>query len=221
MNYVSYLRVSTQRQGDSGLGLQAQRNAISNYLGENDILLSEFVEVESGKKNDRPELNRAIVEAKKNRATLLISRLDRLSRNVSFIFKLKDSGVEFLALDLPQMTTLTLGLTSIIAQHEREIISERIKLALAEKKKQGCKLGSPQNLNEQARLKGLETIKSNAYHNQANKQSGQVALMYRKDGMTLMAIADKLNESGYRTRYGKQFHARTVKNLIERYSDQD
>ena len=219
MKYISYCRVSTDRQGQSGLGLEAQRKVIEDFISEDDHLLNEYIEIESGKQNNRPELHKAILEAKQTSSKLVIAKLDRLSRNVSFIFELRDSNVDFIALDVPGMNTITLGIMSVVAQHERELISQRIKQAFAEKKRRGERMGTPQNLTKEVRLKGLRVRQENAYNNQANLQSGQLSVMYRERGMTLQAIADRLNESGYRTRYGKLFQPRTVKNLIERYSD--
>jgi DNA invertase Pin-like site-specific DNA recombinase len=122
--FVAYFRVSTDRQGKSGLGLEAQRETVLNYLdGGRWTLIAEFTEIESGKRNDRPELEKALAACKKQRAKLVIAKLDRLSRNLAFIATLMDSGVEFIAVDNPHANKLTVHILAAVAQHEREIIS--------------------------------------------------------------------------------------------------
>jgi DNA invertase Pin-like site-specific DNA recombinase len=218
MKYIAYYRVSTKKQGNSGLGLQAQTEMVKRFLKPDDKLITEFTEVESGKVDERPELNKAIQSAKQNSAKLLIAKLDRLSRNASFIFQLKDTEVDFVAVDMPEMNTLTVGMMAVIAQHEREMISSRTKAALERKKAQGFKLGSPDNLTESARLKGLAVRKENALNNKANKQAAELAIMYRDRQLTFWEIASRLNDNGYTTRRGKQFSASTVKRLYDRYN---
>ena len=133
--YVAYYRVSTQRQGESGLGLDSQRETVRAFLhGNAQNLLAEFTEVESGKKDTRKELAKAIAKAKELGARLIIAKLDRLSRNASFIFQLRDSEVDFVCCDMPEANTLTIGIMAVMAQHEREVISTRTKEALKAKK---------------------------------------------------------------------------------------
>jgi DNA invertase Pin-like site-specific DNA recombinase len=142
--FVAYYRVSTDRQGQSGLGLEAQRNTVVDYLkGGAWDLVSEFTEVESGKKSDRPKLSMAIEACRKHRARLLIAKLDRLSRNLAFIAALMESGVEFVAADMPFANKLTIHILAAVAEHEREAISERTKAALAAAKARGTRLGNP------------------------------------------------------------------------------
>src|SRR5262245_14615761 len=132
-NFISYLRVSTERQGRSGLGLEAQRQAVEAYLNGGDWkLLDAFVEVESGKHSDRPELMKALRACKAKKARLVIARLDRLSRDVHFISGLMKSGIDFIACDFPQANKLTIHILAAVAEHEREMISARTKAALAE-----------------------------------------------------------------------------------------
>ena len=143
--WVSYLRVSTDRQGESGLGLEAQRKAVADYLnGGKWTLAAEFVEIESGKRSDnRPQLAAALAACKKQRAKLVVAKLDRLSRNMAFIATMMDSGVEFVAVDNPHATRLTLHILAAVAEHERMMISQRTKAALAAAKANGRKLGGP------------------------------------------------------------------------------
>ena len=135
MYYVAYYQVSARKQGDSELGLESQRSAVACFV--QGPILAEFTDVESGKNNQRVELARAIDKATKERATLVIAKLDRLSRNAVFIFALKDSGVDFQCVDIPDANTLTIGIFATLAQHERELINSRTRSALAAKKAQG------------------------------------------------------------------------------------
>ena len=142
--FVAYYRVSTDRQGQSGLGLEAQRKAVADYLnGGAWELVSEFTEIESGKKSDRPELTLAIEACRKHKARLVIAKLDRLSRNLAFIATLMELGVEFVAADMPFANKLTIHILAAVAEHEREAISERTKAALAAAKARGTRLGNP------------------------------------------------------------------------------
>jgi DNA invertase Pin-like site-specific DNA recombinase len=210
MQYVAYYRVSTQKQGKSGLGLEAQRRTLQSFLKPGDSLLAEFTEVESGKKADRIELQHAIDTAKQHRATLLIAKLDRLARNVGFIFALRDSGVEFQCCDIPEANTLTIGLFAVLAQHERELISKRTCDALQAKKAQGFKLGSPQGFVGDVQQQGPVTRRRQAQENLTNRQLAELVRLYRTQDHSYQVIAQKLNSSGYRTRQGQAFAAMTV-----------
>ena len=204
-NYVAYYRVSTKAQGQSGLGLEAQRAAVRRFAKAGEEILEEFTEVESGKRDGREQLRAAIALAKARQATLLIAKLDRLSRNAGFIFTLRDSGADFVCADMPEANTLTIGIFAVLAQHERELISSRTKAALQAKREQGFKLGSPQNLDVAARQKGLEVRQRNAASNKANRQASRLVRIYREQGYTFQQIADELNGEGYLTRHGKPF----------------
>src|SRR5215472_25849 len=127
--FISYLRVSTDRQGQSGLGIEAQRKAVTDYGGSWQ-LLREYIEVESGKRSDRPQLLAALAHAKATGGTIVIAKLDRLARNVAFISNLMESGVEFVAADMPMANRLTVHVLAAVAEHEREMISQRTKAAL-------------------------------------------------------------------------------------------
>jgi DNA invertase Pin-like site-specific DNA recombinase len=198
--FVAYFRVSTDRQGKSGLGLDAQREAVMNYLnGGRWSLIDEFTEVESGKRSDRPELEKALAACKKLKAKLVIAKLDRLSRNLVFIAALMESGVEFVAVDIPHANKLTIHILAAVAQHEREMISERTKAALAAAKKRGQRLGNP-SIAEAAKL-GRAALKANARRFAANVRPIIDEIM-REGATSHNAIAAKLNERNVRTARG-------------------
>src|ERR1700733_10217482 len=141
--FVSYVRVSTVRQGRSGLGLEAQREAVRQFIASRTgkLIAPEFVEVETGKRNDRPELQKALKRAKITSATLVVAKLDRLSRNAAFLMNLQDSGVPFVAADMPEANNMTVGFMALVAQNEPQAKSQRTKDALAAAKARGTILG--------------------------------------------------------------------------------
>ena len=198
--FIAYFRVSTDRQGKSGLGLEAQREAVMSYLnGGRWSLVDEFTEVESGKHSDRPELAKALAACKKRKAKLVIAKLDRLSRNLAFIAALMESGVEFVAVDMPHATKLTIHILAAVAEHEREMISERTKAALAAAKKRGQRLGNP-GIAEVAKL-GRAAASANARRFAANVRPIIEEIM--RAGVTSHnAIAAKLNERNVNTARG-------------------
>ena len=217
IDYIAYYRVSTQQQGRSGLGMEAQQQAVRSFLKDEHLLKAEFTEIESGKRDTRPQLTAAIAQAQQIGATLLIAKLDRLSRNAGFIFALRDSGVKFLAVDMPDANHLTVGILAVIADHERQAISDRTKAALSALKARGVQLGRPDNLTAAARAKATDVIRKNAYNHPQNKRAGAYALSMHQQGKSLSRIAQNLNEHGFTTRRGKQFHAMQVKRLIKCY----
>lgn len=221
--YIGYYRISTKHQlrtDNSSLGIESQRTSVNNFIGLSGKLIKEYMEIESGKNNNRPILEEAIREAEKTGATLLIAKLDRLSREVSFLFQLKDRisnrGIKIKSLDIPSMDTLNLGIFGTIAQHERETTSARTKTALAELKRKGIKLGTPKNLTKEARNKAHNSIKINARMDDRNRQAQALILNCKDKGMTYRQIAKYLNNLNFRTRYDKEFQATTVKRLFER-----
>ena len=216
--YVAYFRVSTQRQGASGLGLAAQRTSVNGYIYNRGEIRAEFTDVESGKKNNRPELLKAIVHCKQVGGVLLIAKLDRLTRNVAFIFTLRDSGVEFVCADMPEANTLTIGVMATMAQHEREVIGDRTRKALAEKKKAGFVLGKPENLTLEAVQKGLHVRQQNAREHENNRRAAALATSLRESNRSWSEVARMLNEYGFRTRRGKQFQAVQVQRIIALFS---
>lgn len=215
MKYVCYYRVSTKSQGKSGLGLGDQKMIVERFLRDDDEIINEHTEIESGKKSKRPKLLEAIKEAKIHKAKLLIAKLDRLSRNVAFVMTLRDSGVDFVACDLPDANTLNVGIMATFAQHEAERISERTKGALKQLKAQGVILGKPENLTLEAIKKGCNIRVENARTDKANVQAKELAILYRNMGMTYAEIAEKLNQSQYLTRRQKQFEGKAVYRLLE------
>ena len=215
--FVAYYRVSTQRQGASGLGLHAQISMVRSFVRDDQKIIKEYTEIESGKVNSRPQLTAAIDYALQHNGTLLIAKLDRLSRNAQFILNLRDSKVPFVAVDMPDANTLTIGLLAIIAQHEREQISERTKRALQAKKQRGYKLGNPDNLSDKARKKAEKIRTRNAIDHRANRQATELIRLYKETGHNYTQIANKLNEQGLRTRNNNDFLPATVRRLYLRY----
>ena len=217
--FISYLRVSTDKQGQSGLGIEAQRKAVDDYLnGGAWQLLREYVEIETGKRNDRPQLAAALAHAKATGATVVIAKWDRLARNVAFTAALLESGVEFVACDNPHATRFTIHILAAVAEHEAAMISVRTRAALAAAKARGQKLGNP---NGARALRGLGNAAGiAAVSASANRHAAQVLPVIgaiRDDGVTsLLGIAAELNRRGILTARGGQWYATTVRNLLER-----
>jgi len=226
MKIVTYLRVSTRQQGISGLGLDAQRFAIETYAQTRHAKVIEtFTEIESGKVNTRPELAKALHLAKVTGATLVIAKLDRLSRNAAFLLTLRDSGVRFIAADMPDANDLTVGIMALVAQQEREAISKRTKEALVAARSRGVRLGNP---NGAAALK--RAGRGNAASVQAIRHAADTHARNLKpvldalaaDGVvSLGAVAAALNERGMLTPRGAQWHKSSVRNLFERVAGLD
>ena len=214
MDYVLYLRVSTTRQGQSGLGVEGQRIIATNFLRADDRIVAEYIEVESGKKVQRPQLNAAIEEARAHNAVLLVAKLDRLARNVVFLGTLMESRVRFKAADMPEADEFTLHVLAAVAQKEATNISQNTKRALAALKARGVQLGNPQNLTDEAKAKGKEAVRRNAAEATANRQASRMIGLLRQQNMTLTAIAAELNSHGYKTRRGKLFTACAVQRLL-------
>ncbi|MGI4735051.1 MAG: recombinase family protein [Janthinobacterium lividum] len=214
MRYVAYYRVSTARQGQSGLGLEAQQAAVRGFLTPGAEMVATFTEIESGRKNSRPQLQAAITQARQVDAVLLVAKLDRLARNVAFLSALMESRVRFQAVDLPTADEFTLHILAAVAQKEATAISTRTREALKAKKSRGFELGTPTNLTAEARKKGSVAVQDNAKENVNNRQAAQLAELLRATGLSLREIAARLNQSGYRTRRGKVFFAMGVQRLL-------
>ena len=217
--FVSYLRVSTGKQGRNGLGIEAQRTAVLDYLnGGRWQLLEEVVEVESGKDSDRPELARALALCRLHGATLLVAKLDRLARNLHFLTGLMEAGVDFVACDLPQANKLTVHILAAVAQAEAEAISARTKAALAAAKARGVKLGNAgryltPTVQRKASKRGAEVR-----HNKAIARARDLAPIIdeiRKRGITtLRGIAGELNRRGFPTARGGEWPATQVMRVL-------
>ncbi len=211
-NFVGYFRVSTDRQGRSGLGLEAQREVVTRFIEGRGALLADYTEIESGGKNDRPALSNALDLCREQKATLLIARLDRLARSVAFISNLMDSGVEFVAVDMPEANRLTMHILAAVAEHEREAISIRTKAALQAAKARGVKLGNP-------RAADAAPLAHKAIEKQADRFAETLAPLIEKlrgQGMSLAAVAEELNDRNIQTARGRKWYPSTVSNILKR-----
>jgi DNA invertase Pin-like site-specific DNA recombinase len=233
--FVSYLRVSTDKQGERGLGIEGQRKAVEDYLNGGDWkLIAEYVEVESGKRNDRPKLHAALHHAKVTGARLLIAKLDRLSRDAHFLLGLQKAGVRFTACDMPDANELTIGILALVAQNEREAISRRTRDALAvvkatirHKGSWTSKAGNEiTRLGQKAGARYLAAAgKSNAAAVDAIRAGADrhardvlpvIEDIQTAGVTTLKGIAAELNARGILTARGGQWYATTVRNLLGR-----
>jgi DNA invertase Pin-like site-specific DNA recombinase len=213
--FVAYHRVSTAKQGRSGLGLEAQKAAVLAYLnGGNWKLLAEFTEVESGKDSDRPQLAAAMDHCKLTGATLVISKLDRLSRNVAFLSNLMETGVEFVACDNPHATKFTLHILSAVAQHEREAISTRTKEALMVAKARGQHLGGSRGAPAPSSRKGVEARQAKA--DAFAKRVYPTLAKLQQSGLGLNAMAAELTARGIKTSEGGTWRGTTVRRVLDR-----
>src|SRR6478736_3550005 len=222
--FVSYLRVSTDKQGRSGLGLEAQREGVARYLnGGRWQLVAEYVEVESGKRNSRPQLQAAISHAKATGAKLIIARLDRLARNLHFVSSLQERGVDFVAADMPDANRLTIHIIAAVAEAVGRTISENTKTALGAAKARGVKLGNP---NGARALKGKQVgnaeaiakLQANAAQRAADLQ-GIVADIKRSGITSVRGIAVELHTRGIRAPRGERWHPTAVARLLDRLEE--
>jgi DNA invertase Pin-like site-specific DNA recombinase len=224
---IAYYRVSTQKQGQSGLGMEAQQATVESFArSDGVVLLASYTEVESGKDNDRPQLKAALVHAKRSRATLVVAKLDRLSRNAAFLLTLIESKVPVLACDNPHANELTIGLLAVIAEHEARMISERTRAALQAAKARGVRLGSARVGHwagrEDARLDGAQkgsarsAIVRSELARKAHEELSPIVLALRQEGLTLEDVASRLNQSGWRTRLGKRWNPVLLCRLLQR-----
>jgi DNA invertase Pin-like site-specific DNA recombinase len=194
--------------------LEAQRETVERFAGSHGVI-GHYTEIESGKDNARPILAQAIEHAKRENATLLIAKLDRLSRDAAFVMTLKNTGVVFVCCDMPEANTLTIGIMAVMAQHEREMIAKRTREGLQAAKARGVVLGNPSHMTDKARAKSIETRKQAAAENESWQRARAFAKVARVQGMTFRQIAGELNTNGYTTRFGKPFAATTVKRLVD------
>lgn len=220
--YFGYVRVSTQQQGRSGLGLEAQHAAIRAYVRDHGgKLVDTLEEVESGAHNGRPKLAEALKSCGQLGCILVIAKLDRLSRNALFLLQLQESGLDFVCCDMPGANKLTIGIMALLAQQERELISDRTKDALAAAKARGVKLGYWSHRDAKDTLaghrgsaKGGEAVKAKA--DARAEGLADVVRGKRAEGLSFARIADYLNAKGYLTARRGRWHPTTVKNLLAR-----
>jgi DNA invertase Pin-like site-specific DNA recombinase len=217
--YVAYLRVSTDKQGRSGLGLEAQREAVQQFVSSRNgvIIAPEFIEVESGKVNARPQLQQAMTRCRMTGATLLVAKLDRLSRNAAFLLTLRDSGVQFVAADMPDANTLTITVMAGLAQHEREVISQRTKVALQAAKARGVKLGGHKaNAPDIRQFKAASVKAQQAIADERVELVADELRKLQQAGLSLHGIARQLNEQGIVAPRGGSWSATTVMRALRR-----
>ncbi len=214
--FVAYYRVSTAGQGRSGLGLEAQQRAIKEYVASvnGSLIAPPFKEIESGKRSDRPELAKALAHAKKNKARLLVAKLDRLARNVAFMSALMESGVDFVACDMPTANRFMVHILSAVAEYEAKMISDRTKAGLASRKARSLPLGTPANLK---RGNKVAAEKNRAEALAVAERMRPAIEAIRGDGATsVRAIAAALNAKGYTTDRGSDWHPTSVARLLAR-----
>ncbi|KXV25649.1 MULTISPECIES: recombinase family protein [Gluconobacter] len=213
--FISYFRVSTARQGASGLGIEAQQRAVAIHVAQTGGReLASFTEIESGKNNERPQLVEAMTRCRLTGAVLLIAKLDRLSRDAHFLLGLEKAGIDFIAADMPNANRLTVGIMALVAQQEREAISARTKAALAEAKARGQKLGGYRpgagkvdyRLSIEARQKAAEAFRASI---------GPMVAGLREEGMSLRQIAERMTEQGIKTSKGGTWTAATVSRILD------
>ena len=215
--FIAYYRVSTNKQGKSGLGIEAQQASVADYLATTSgELVNEFIEVQSGKDNQRPELAKALRKCRLTGATLVIAKLDRLSRNAAFLMNLQESAVNFICCDMPEANTLTVGLMACMAEYERKRISENTKAALKAAKARGVKLGNPRL--DEVRCTDITAAQTAriAKAKARNSEILDVINEIQSDAgeLSLRAISRRLNEAGYKTSRGKDWQATSVKRIL-------
>lgn len=206
--YVAYFRVSTEKQGKSGLGLAAQNSLVERFLSDGDEVIAEFVEVQSGKNDERVELWKAINHAKRNNAKLLIAKLDRFSRKVSFIASIMEQGIGLVVAEMPNATDFQLHIFAALAQEERRLISERTRNALAEAKKRGVQLGKNGKVLAERNRKAAD---------ERAEALRPIIMPMVEQGLSLSEIARRLNESGNCTVRGGRFHTEQVRLILQRF----
>lgn len=217
--FVTYYRVSTTKQGESGLGLESQRAAVSEYVARSGggQVLADFTDIESGANDNRPELLKALRKCRLTGATLLIAKLDRLSRNRRFLMELADSKLNFVAVDMPEANSLTVGILACMADYERQLISERTKAALRAAKERGTVLGNPNlqavrnNDTSAAKAAWIATTKAR----QTEVKEVCLELIAEHGNLNTRQLADHLNGAGYKTVMGKAWGVSQVWRIMK------
>ena len=216
MKFVVYYRVSTKKQGKSGLGLESQKAIVAHFINQHNIIET-HTDILSGKNTDRQGLRKAIKKCKEVNATLVVAKIDRLSRKTEDALNIyNDLDGRLYSCDIPNLDKFTLTIFMAIADRERELISIRTKQALAEIKKQGKSLGTIKNLTDKGRREAHRANKMKAKNNQNNMRASALIVEMRNKGMQLQQIADKLNSNGFKTSRGKSFHKTSVSRLYDR-----
>jgi DNA invertase Pin-like site-specific DNA recombinase len=216
--FVAYYRVSTDKQGRSGLGLEAQREAVEGYAqSTGGTILAEYQEIESGKDNERAQLHKALHHAKVTGARLLIAKLDRLSRDAAFLLTLQNQGTPFTAVDMPNANEMTVGVMALVAQDERQRISDRTKAGLRAAKARGTRLGNPNGAKALGTDNTAGTLAASQKAQGFAADLSPIVAGIRAEGTTSLAgIARELNQRGIQTARGGRWHASNVKNLLAR-----
>jgi DNA invertase Pin-like site-specific DNA recombinase len=217
-SFIAYYRVSTRRQGRSGLGIEAQVRAVAEYLsGAQGRLVAEFTESESGGRTDRPELARALAACRLHRGTLIVAKLDRLARNAAFLLSLRDAGADFVAADLPGMNRMTVGIMAVVAEEEARMISERTRLALAAAKRRGIILGTPANLSPTARKRGNRAsaeVRTATVQRRADDLAPLIRELRANGATSLRLLADGLDGLGIGSPRGGAWTATAVRRVL-------
>lgn len=212
-NFIAYYRVGTVQQGRSGLGLEAQQEAVRRFLARvGGNALEEFTEVESGRQNQRPALLAAIAACRKRKARLVIAKLDRLSRNAAFLLTLRDSNIDFVAADNPNADRLTVSILAVMAEHERDMISKRTREALAAKRARGEKLGNPHLADVRQKGAAQNRVAATAF---AANVRPLIEELKRQGHTSLRAIARELNRRVIPTARGGSWGPQTVSNVLK------
>lgn len=216
--FVAYYRVSTKKQGQSGLGLDAQRSSVLGFVKIPTLLMAEFCDIESGKHDQRPELMRAIAYAKLHNARLVIAKLDRLSRNMTFVSSLMDSHVSFVCADMPDANEFTIHIFAALAQQERKMISERTKRALDEKLLRigQWRKGANSFLQSDVSAKAAESNRNRAATNENNRKASELISALLEAKVSYVEMARRLNRAGFKTARGMAFQATQVMRLANR-----
>lgn len=218
---VAYYRVSTKKQGQSGLGLDAQRSSVLGFVKNQTLLVAEFCDVESGKNDQRPELLKAIHYAQSHNARLVIAKLDRLSRNMTFVSSLMDSHVSFVCADMPDANEFTIHIFAALAQQERKMISERTKKALDEKliRVGQWRKGANSFLKPAVSAKAAEANRNRAASNENNRKASELIRALLDAKLSYVEMARRLNRAGFKTARGGSFQATQVMRLAHRQVD--
>jgi len=219
--FVAYYRVSTKKQGQSGLGLDAQRSSVLSFVKDQAMLVAEFCDIESGKNDQRPELIKAVHYAKEHNARLVIAKLDRLSRNLTFISSLMDSKVSFVCADMPDANEFTIHIFAALAQQERKMIGERTKKALDEKllRVGQWRKGANSFLNPEVSAKAAQSNRARAAANENNRKASELIRALLTANLSYVEMARRLNRAGFKTARGSCFQATQVMRLAKQQVD--